>query len=103
MSERALHVVLFEPEIHWNTGNAGRTCLAAGNPWSLQIGSKVQGCVNCDSPVEDSSWEPNGLTHHVRFYKGGGTYPNWGFPPLLTKSACCVRCGGSWKRDYGPT
>ena len=27
---RALHVVLVEPEIHWNTGNAGRTCLAAG-------------------------------------------------------------------------
>jgi tRNA (cytidine/uridine-2'-O-)-methyltransferase len=26
----ALHVVLIEPEIHWNTGNAGRTCLAAG-------------------------------------------------------------------------
>jgi len=23
-------VVLVEPEIHWNTGNAGRTCLAAG-------------------------------------------------------------------------
>ncbi len=28
MSE--LHVVLVAPEIHWNTGNAGRTCLAAG-------------------------------------------------------------------------
>ena len=27
---RELHVVLLEPEIHWNTGNAGRTCLAAG-------------------------------------------------------------------------
>ena len=27
---RSLHVVLFEPEIHWNTGNAGRSCLAAG-------------------------------------------------------------------------
>jgi len=27
---RELHVVLVEPEIHWNTGNAGRTCLAAG-------------------------------------------------------------------------
>ena len=27
---RALHVVLVEPEIHWNTGNAGRTCLAVG-------------------------------------------------------------------------
>ncbi len=24
------HVVLLHPEIHWNTGNAGRTCLAAG-------------------------------------------------------------------------
>lgn len=23
------HVVLVEPEIHWNTGNIGRTCLAA--------------------------------------------------------------------------
>ena len=28
--EAALHVVLVHPEIHWNTGNAGRTCLAAG-------------------------------------------------------------------------
>ena len=26
----ALHVVLVYPEIHWNTGNAGRTCLAVG-------------------------------------------------------------------------
>lgn len=26
----ALHVALVHPEIHWNTGNAGRTCLAAG-------------------------------------------------------------------------
>lgn len=26
----ALHVVLVEPEIHWNAGNAGRSCLAAG-------------------------------------------------------------------------
>ncbi len=25
-----LHVVLVSPEIAWNTGNAGRTCLAAG-------------------------------------------------------------------------
>lgn len=27
---RSLHVVLVAPEIPWNTGNAGRTCLAAG-------------------------------------------------------------------------
>ena len=26
----ATHVVLVHPEIHWNTGNTGRTCLAAG-------------------------------------------------------------------------
>ncbi len=25
-----LHVALVAPEIHWNTGNAGRTCLAVG-------------------------------------------------------------------------
>jgi tRNA (cytidine/uridine-2'-O-)-methyltransferase len=29
-SQPVLHVVLVHPEIHWNTGNAGRTCLAAG-------------------------------------------------------------------------
>ena len=26
----SINVVLVHPEIHWNTGNAGRTCLAAG-------------------------------------------------------------------------
>lgn len=26
----AMHVVLVHPEVHWNTGNAGRTCLATG-------------------------------------------------------------------------
>lgn len=30
MTTPALHVVLVEPEIHWNTGNAGWTCLAVG-------------------------------------------------------------------------
>lgn len=25
-----MHIVLVHPEIHWNTGNAGRTCLAMG-------------------------------------------------------------------------
>ena len=30
LSSPTLHVVLVEPEIHWNTGNAGRTCLAVG-------------------------------------------------------------------------
>lgn len=26
----SIHVVLVTPEIHWNTGNVGRTCLAVG-------------------------------------------------------------------------
>ena len=26
----SLHIVLVEPEIHWNTGNIGRTSLAVG-------------------------------------------------------------------------
>jgi tRNA (cytidine/uridine-2'-O-)-methyltransferase len=30
MAAAGLHVVLVRPEIHWNTGNVGRTCLAAG-------------------------------------------------------------------------
>jgi len=30
ISPSAIHVVLVHPEIHWNTGNAGRTCLATG-------------------------------------------------------------------------
>ena len=41
-----LHVVLVEPEIHWNTGNAGRTCLAVGaqlhlvRPLGFSLGDK---------------------------------------------------------------
>ncbi len=30
LSRFSLHVVLVEPEIHFNTGNVGRTCLATG-------------------------------------------------------------------------
>ena len=30
LKQFTLHIVLVEPEIHFNTGNVGRTCLAAG-------------------------------------------------------------------------
>jgi tRNA (cytidine/uridine-2'-O-)-methyltransferase len=30
LSRFTLHIVLVEPEIHFNTGNVGRTCLATG-------------------------------------------------------------------------
>ena len=26
------------------------------NPWGLQVGSRAQGCADCDSPTEGSSW-----------------------------------------------
>jgi tRNA (cytidine/uridine-2'-O-)-methyltransferase len=29
-TDASLHVVLVRPQIHWNTGNIGRSCLAAG-------------------------------------------------------------------------
>ena len=29
---------------------------SASNPWGLQIGSKTQGCAECVSPIEQSSW-----------------------------------------------
>lgn len=41
-----IHVVLVNPEIHWNTGNAGRSCLAAGatlhliKPLGFQLGDR---------------------------------------------------------------
>ncbi len=40
------HVVLVEPEIHWNTGNVGRTCLGVGaflhliEPLGFSLGSR---------------------------------------------------------------
>lgn len=40
------HVVLVEPEVHWNTGNIGRTCLGAGavlhlvKPLGFSLGSR---------------------------------------------------------------
>jgi len=30
-----VNIVLFEPEIHWNTGNIGRTCVATGTTLHL--------------------------------------------------------------------
>ena len=33
--------------------------------------------------ANDPNWEPDGVTHQVRFCEGGGTYRQ-GFPPLLS-------------------
>src|SRR5438046_5532012 len=51
----AIHVVLVHPEIHWNTGNAGRTCLAAGatlhliEPLGFSLDERKAGLSGCES------------------------------------------------------
>jgi len=64
----SLHVVLVGPEIHWNTGNAGRTCLAAGarlhlvEPLGFSLGEREVRRAGLDywhrvEPVLWPSWE----------------------------------------------
>ena len=38
-----MHIVLIEPEIHWNTGNIGRTCIATNSTLHLvgRLGFKI--------------------------------------------------------------
>src|SRR5688500_8299732 len=42
---RRVNIVLYEPEIPWNTGNIGRTCVAAGAALHLvgKLGFKLEG------------------------------------------------------------
>jgi tRNA (cytidine/uridine-2'-O-)-methyltransferase len=62
---RDLHVVLVEPEIHWNTGNAGRTCLAVGaqlhlvRPLGFSLGEKEVRRAGLDywARVNPTVWE----------------------------------------------
>lgn len=35
---------------------ANSPCLPAGNPWGVTIGASGEGCPDCDSPVEATSW-----------------------------------------------
>ncbi len=59
------HVVLVAPEVHWNTGNIGRTCLGAGarlhliKPLGFSLGSREVKRAGLDywHKVELSVWE----------------------------------------------
>jgi len=61
-------VVLVAPEIHWNTGNAGRTCLGAGaslhlvKPLGFSIGSREIKRAGLDywSKVDLTVWDSFG-------------------------------------------
>ena len=54
--------MLIEPEIPWNTGNAGRTCLAAGA--QLHLGASVERVRRATSGhvVEFDYWWRDGAT-----------------------------------------
>ncbi len=59
------HVVLVHPEIHWNTGNIGRTCLGAGavlhliKPLGFSLDDKMVRRAGLDywHMVDPSVWE----------------------------------------------
>ena len=55
----AIHVVLVHPEIHWNTGNAGRTCLAVGAALHLvePLGFSLEESeFECQQPALGEMW-----------------------------------------------
>ncbi len=65
---KPLHLVLVHPEIHGNTGNVGRTCLAAGaqlhlvHPLGFSLSDRYLKRAGLDywqhvKPVEWASWE----------------------------------------------
>ncbi len=87
-----MHVVLVEPEIHWNTGNAGRTCLAVGatlhlvGPMGFSLEEREIRRAGLDywdrvRPVVWQSWEDiePGLPDlgEPFFFSAQGTRPYW--------------------------
>ena len=60
--DRRLHIVLYQPEIPQNTGNAGRTCLAVGaklwmvRPLGFQLNEKALRRAGLDYWI-DLDWE----------------------------------------------
>ncbi|HVZ80117.1 MAG TPA: tRNA (cytidine(34)-2'-O)-methyltransferase [bacterium] len=69
------HVVLIEPEIPWNTGNIGRTCLGAGAKLHLvgRLGFRLD-----DQQVQRAGldyWEKVDPVHHGTWEKFLGSVP----------------------------
>ncbi|MCU0560985.1 MAG: tRNA (cytidine(34)-2'-O)-methyltransferase [Desulfobacterales bacterium] len=95
-SER--HVVLVAPEIHWNTGNIGRTCLAAGavlhliKPlgFSLERREVKRAGLDYWEHVALRVWEGFGeflawaapADGEVALFTKSGLRPLWSLPPL---------------------
>jgi tRNA (cytidine/uridine-2'-O-)-methyltransferase len=79
-----LHVVLVEPEIPWNTGNAGRTCLAAGarlhlvRPLGFHLGERWLRRAGLDY------WEHVDPVVHGSFAELEAELPTLGVPFFMT-------------------
>ena len=90
------HVVLVAPEIHWNTGNIGRTCLAAGaflhliRPLGFSLESREVKRAGLDywQDVKLSVWdrfedflsEMNPEQSEVVLFSKSGSKPFWTMP-----------------------
>lgn len=97
--ETERHVVLVGPEIHWNTGNAGRTCLGAGASlhlikplgFSLQSREVKRAGLDYWSKVNPMVWED--FDHFVEkmqpelgevaLLSKSGDHPFWSMPSPL--------------------
>ena len=91
------HIVLVAPEIHWNTGNIGRTCVATGSylhliqPLGFSIDSREVQRAGLDywDNVSLKLWEDfNGFTaqmkpqkDEVAVFSKRGKNPFWSMPP----------------------
>lgn len=90
------HVVLVAPEVHWNTGNIGRTCLGAGarlhliRPLGFSLDSKRVKRAGLDywPHVQLSVWndfehffkEMQPFTHEIALLTKAGATPHWQMP-----------------------
>jgi tRNA (cytidine/uridine-2'-O-)-methyltransferase len=90
------HVVLVSPEIHWNTGNIGRTCVATGSylhlirPLGFSLDSKEVKRAGLDywKKVKLSVWEDFDSLHsklapgqdEVAIFSKSGAHPFWCMP-----------------------
>ena len=90
------HVVLISPEIHWNTGNIGRTCVATGSylhlirPLGFSLDSKEVKRAGLDywKQVKLRVWDGFGdlqselapRRHEVAIFSKNGTQPFWSMP-----------------------
>lgn len=90
------HVVLVAPEVHWNTGNVGRTCLGAGahlhlvEPLGFSLDSAQVKRAGLDywDRVKLSVWEDLDQfyeamapkAHEVALFAKSGSRPFWEMP-----------------------